>query len=770
MATGAFSSSSPSSFSNSQQPLECLQGAVERVTFHSEESGYSVIRVKVRGHRELVTIVGFVSAITPGESVEAFGEWVQTREYGRQFKAKSLRAVAPSSLEGIEKYLGSGMVKGIGPHFASELVRAFGIEVFNVIEKEPEKLREVGGIGPKRLERITSAWKDQKVIRSIMVFLQGHGVSTSKAVRIFKTYGEEAIEKVKANPYQLARDIHGIGFKSADLIAEKLGIAKNSMIRARAGAAFVLMERIQDGHCAFPEVELLKGASTLLEIEEGILKEAIQLEVTEGHLMREEIRGERCLYPSSIHRCEGEVASLFAALSKGGAPWGKIEVERAIPWVEKQVSLELAPLQREAVQTALSGKATIITGGPGTGKSTLTRSILTILKAKGVQMALCSPTGRAAKRLAECTGMEAKTIHRTLGFDAKKGGFLHDRERPLPVDLVLVDEVSMVDVQLMFSLLKAIPPHAAVILIGDVDQLPSVGPGRVLGDLIDSEVVPVVRLTQVFRQAAQSRIVQAAHRINEGNFPELEHRDGSDFYFISSEDPEATVPKVVELVKERIPRKFGFDPVRDIQVLCPMLRGTLGARNLNLELQKALNPQPSGKVERFGYVFAVGDKVMVLQNDYDKEVFNGDMGFIRSVDSEEQECLIDFDGREVVFEFGELDILQPAYTVTIHKSQGSEYPAIVIPVVTQHYMMLRRNLIYTGITRGKRLVILIGQKKALGIAIRAVGQDARWTFLRERLRLAAGMEARVAVPAGAEASSLTPASGPRGYPLVPEAG
>jgi exodeoxyribonuclease V alpha subunit len=726
----------PSNTQISEAPILRLEGAVERVTFHSEESGYSVLRLKTKGNRDLVTVVGFVSVITPGENIESFGEWIQTKEYGRQFKAKSIRTVAPSTLEGIEKYLGSGMVKGIGPHFAKKLVKSFGFEVFDVIEQSPEKLRSVEGIGPKRIDKITSAWKDQKVIRSIMVFLQGHGVSTSKAVRIFKTYGEESVERVRANPYQLARDIHGIGFKSADVIAEKLGIAKNSIIRARAGVSYVLMERVQRGHCAYPEADLLVEASKLLEIEEETLRQAITAEIGEGHLVRESIEDQRCLYPASIHHCEGEIAQLLKLICQAPLPWQKIDTEKAIPWVEKQVSLKLAPLQKMAVATAVSSKVTIITGGPGTGKSTLTKSILTILKAKNIQMALCSPTGRAAKRLSECTGMEAKTIHRTLGFDPKKGGFTHDRDRPLPIDLLLIDEASMVDVQLMYSLLKAVPQKAAIIIIGDVDQLPSVGPGFVLADLIDSATIATVKLTEVFRQAAQSKIIQAAHRINAGEFPDLEHREGSDFFFITSDDPDATVPKIVDLVKNRIPQKFGTNAIRDVQVLCPMLRGTLGARNLNIELQKALNPEPKAKVDRFGYTFAVGDKVMVLQNDYDKEVFNGDMGFIREIDLEEQECLIDFDEKEVLFEFGELDILQPAYTVSIHKSQGSEYPVVVIPIVTQHYMMLRKNLVYTGITRGKRLVVLIGQKKALAIAIKTSAKDKRWTNLKKKLQAA----------------------------------
>lgn len=704
------------------------------MTFHNPESGFSVLRIKVRAQDALVTVVGIASTMNPGEDIECFGNWVCSKDYGNQFQAKSIRSIPPSSVEGIEKYLASGIVKGIGPCYAKKIARAFGTQVFEIIDNTPEKLHQVRGIGEKRIALITAAWKDQKIIRSIMVFLQTHGVSTSKAVRIYKTYGDDAVKKVQANPYDLARDIYGIGFKSADQIARNLGIAKDSPMRARAGILFVLSNQVQNGHCGYPIADLLKESNELLEIDDTILITALEDELKEKTVVKEPIGEIPCIYLASLHHTEKELAHLIKRLTSGPLPWERFPMDKAIPWVGNKIGIELAPLQQKAVITALTSKVTIITGGPGTGKSTLTKAIVTLLHAKNVPMALCSPTGRAAKRLAECTGMEAKTIHRTLGYDAKKRGFLHNKENPLPIRLLLLDEASMVDIPLAFALFKALPPQAAVIIIGDSDQLPSVGPGKFLRDLIDSRVIPTVRLTQIFRQAAQSHIIQAAHNINQGFLPNLEHRPDSDFYFVQSDDPDTTVPKIIELVQRRIPSKFGLDPMRDIQVLCPMQRGTVGARNLNCELQKALNPNPIARIERFDYQFLVGDKVMVLRNEYDKDVFNGDMGFITEIDSEAQECVIVFDGREVVFEFADLDILQLAYTVTIHKSQGSEYPAVVIPVLTQHYMMLKRNLIYTGITRGKKLVVLVGQKKALIMAIKALSQNTRLTNLVKRLQ------------------------------------
>jgi exodeoxyribonuclease V alpha subunit len=717
------------------QPPVFAQGSVERVTYHNADNGYCVLKVKMQAHRDLVTVVGHVASVSPGQFIETSGEWIQHRDFGLQFKSITLKTIHPSTIEGIEKYLGSGMVKGIGPHFAKKLVEAFAENVFDTIENHPEQLRKVPGIGKVRIEKITRAWKDQKIIREIMVFLQSHGVSTSKAVRIYKTYGQEAVAKVTANPYQLAKDIHGIGFKSADIIAEKLGISKTSLIRARAGINHVLMERISDGHCAYPDHELIQESIQLLEIDEVVLNQALALEVAEGYLFREVIEDQNCLYPAAIYQCEVQVARLLKKLNLSRPPWAEIDAAKELPWVENHLGITLAPLQRDAVRQSLSRKILVITGGPGTGKTTLTRSIVSILKAKKIRMNLCSPTGRAAKRLAECTGMEAKTIHRLLGFDPKKGGFLHNKENPLPLDLLIIDEASMVDIVLLHQLLKAIPPAAALIIVGDVDQIPSVGPGNVLKSIIDSGVIPTVKLTQIFRQAAQSQIIQTAHAINQGKMPALDRRDrSSDFHFVASDSAEGTLAKVIELVKIRIPKAFHFDPTRDIQVLCPMNRGSLGGRAINLELQKVLNPNPAVKVERFGITFAPGDKVIVTTNDYDKEVFNGDIGMIKELDLNEQEAIVDFDGREVIFDFNELDILSLAYAISIHKSQGSEYPVVVIPLSMQHFMMLKRNLIYTGITRGKKLVILVGEKKALAIAVKSKNQGTRLNKLADRLR------------------------------------
>jgi exodeoxyribonuclease V alpha subunit len=716
---------------------EPLSGLVERVTFHSSETGFSVLRVKVRGHRDLVTVLGSAADIHSGEYVQASGHWERHREHGMQFRALFLQVTAPTSLEGIERYLGSGMIKGIGPHFAKRLVKTFGDAVFDVIEKTPERLREVEGIGQVRLKRITTGWADQKAIREIMVFLQSHGIGTSRSVRIFKTYGADAIPLVKENPYRLARDIRGIGFKTADQLAQRLGIPKESMLRARAGISYALIEAVADGHCALPEENLLTLAEELLEIGRGTLAEALALEAAEGGVVIDHIGDTTCVFLPHLRKAEDVVASIIRRQQVGTPPWPLIDQIKALPWVEAQLGVTLAPGQRDAVRLALSSKVLVITGGPGVGKTTIIRSILHILKAKGVTPLLAAPTGRAAKRLGESTGLEAKTIHRLLEFDPKEGGFLRGNDLPLDCDLLVLDEASMVDVPLMAAVLKALPEQAALLVVGDVDQLPSVGPGQVLADLIGCEVVPVARLTEIFRQAAASQIIVNAHRVNRGAMPELAVPTGalSDFIFVEAADPEDAAAKVVKVVSERIPARFGFNAIRDVQVLCPMNRGGVGARSLNLDLQTALNPQRQDQpvVERFGFTYRVGDKVMQIQNDYEKDAFNGDIGFVAAIDTDEAEVLIDFDGRQIVYEFGELDEVVLAYATTIHKSQGSEYPAVVIPVLTQHYPMLQRNLLYTGITRGARLVVLIGQKSAVGIAVRGVGERRRWSKLRELL-------------------------------------
>jgi exodeoxyribonuclease V alpha subunit len=714
---------------------EVLAGLVERVTYQNAENGFCVIRVKARGHRDLVTVVGHSAVISAGEWITASGDWTNDRTHGQQFKARFLKTSAPTSLEGIEKYLASGMIRGIGPVYAKKLLRAFGDKVFDVIETEPDRLREVEGIGPVRATRIATAWAEQKVVREIMVFLHSHGVGSARAVRIYKTYGADAVQVMSENPYRLARDIRGIGFKTADAIAMKLGIDKTAMIRVRAGISYALTEAMNDGHCGLPVAELTPLAEKLLDVPQGLVHTALDLELADGTVIADRLADTACVFLAGLYRAERAIADRLLTLSKGQLPWPWIDSEKAIPWIEQRTGLTLADSQKAAVATALASKVLVVTGGPGVGKTTIVNAILRILSAKGVKLLLCAPTGRAAKRMNEATGLGAKTIHRLLEVDPKGGGFRRDDTNPLDCDLLVIDETSMVDVLLMNALVKAIPDTAALLIVGDVDQLPSVGPGQVLADMITSKAVPVVRLTEVFRQAAESRIIVNAHRINQGVMPDLRKPEAAtDFYFVQAEDPETAVPLIIALVKTRIPRRFALDPIRDIQVLCPMNRGGVGARSLNIELQAALNPAGERKVERFGWTFAPGDKVMQVENDYDKEVYNGDIGYVKDVDPDEGELTASFDGRSVVYGFGELDTLVPAYAATIHKSQGSEYPAVVIPLMTQHYTMLQRNLLYTGVTRGKRLVVLVGQKKAVAIAVRGVSGRRRWSKLGEWLR------------------------------------
>ena len=713
---------------------EVLAGLVERVTFHNAENGFCVLRVKARGRRDLVTVVGHAATISAGEWLTASGEWVNDRVYGQQFKARFLRTSAPTTTEGIERYLASGMIRGIGPVYARKLIRAFGETVFDVIEAAPERLREVDGIGAVRARRIAEAWAEQKVVREIMVFLHSHGVSTARAVRIFRTYGTDAVQVMSENPYRLARDIRGIGFRTADAIAEKLGIARDAMIRVRAGIGHALATAMNDGHCGLPVGELVPLAETLLEVPAPVIGTALELELADGTVIADQVAGTDCVFLAGLHRAERGIAERLRAIAAGALPWPAIDADKAIGWVESHLGMQLAASQNQAVRLALTSKLLVITGGPGVGKTTIVRAILRILAAKSVRILLAAPTGRAAKRLGETTGLEAKTIHRLLEVDPGGGGFRRGADHPLECDLLVIDETSMVDVPLMHALTTAIPDEAALLVVGDVDQLPSVGPGQVLADLIGSGAVPVVRLTEIFRQAAASRIITAAHSVNRGEMPDLGRADPtSDFHFVQADEPEVAVERIVELVKTRIPRRFGLDPIRDIQVLCPMARGGAGSRALNVTLQAALNGEAAPRVERFGWTYAPGDKVMQIENDYDREVYNGDIGFVARIDTEAGEIAIRFDGREVVYSPDELDVLVPAYAATIHKSQGSEYPAVVIPVLTQHYVMLQRNLLYTGITRGRRLVVLVGSRRAVAIAVRNVAGRRRWSKLREWL-------------------------------------
>jgi len=710
---------------------------VERVTFFNEESGFCVLRVKASGHRGLVTVVGSLPSVSAGEWIAAEGTWVRDREYGLQLKAATLRAVPPTTPEGIEKYLGSGMVKGIGPIFAKRLVGKFGGEVLAVIEERWADLEQVDGIGPKRRQRIVQAWAQGKRIREIMLFLHGHGVSTSRAVRIYKTYGDQAIERVSTNPYVLAKDIYGIGFKTADQIAQNVGIPKNSLNRARAGIDHVLLEATSDGHCALPVEKLQVAAVKLLEIDEGTVESALSQMLTSGALMHERIGIESLIFLPHLRKAEEGIAARIKVLTAEPPRYPSIVFEKAAGWCETRTGKKLAPSQREALKTALASKVVVITGGPGVGKTTLVNSLLTILRAKGVKCLLAAPTGRAAKRLSETTGLEAKTIHRLLEVEPATGRFTRNESNPLKCDLLIIDESSMIDVLLMHSLLKAVPEAAGLVLVGDVDQLPSVGPGMVLQDLIESAAVPVVRLTEVFRQAANSRIITTAHRIKKGLM--LESATGnpdSDFHFLERESPEEIAATLENLVRNRIPARFRFDPIRDIQVLCPMNRGSLGVRELNQSLQRTLNPPRAGEasVEKFGWRFQSRDKVIQTENNYEKEVFNGDVGTIEQIDPIEHEVAIRFEDRLVKYDYGELDEISLAYAVTVHKSQGSEFPAVVIPVATQQYMLLQRNLIYTGITRGKELVVVVGQRRALRMAISNNRTQRRYSGLLEALQ------------------------------------
>jgi exodeoxyribonuclease V alpha subunit len=713
---------------------ESLSGVVERVTFHNPENGYAVLRVQASGRRGLVTVIGHLPAVYTGEYLEGEGDWVQDRDHGLQFKASSLRITPPHTKEGIVKYLASGLVKGIGPHYARKIVEVFGDRTLEVIDESPTFLTEVKGIGAKRVQRIRESWREQKAVRGIMVFLQSHGIGTARAVRIYKTYGDTAVETVRANPYRLATDIWGVGFHTADELAGRLGVARDSPLRARAAVRFVLQEMSGEGHVGFPESGVVERTAALTQISADTVRDAIEHERTAGEVVREPQADEPWLYLKPLFLAELGVARSLRNLCDGGHPLPKIDAA-ALRWVEQKMGVELAPAQRDAIRQATEKKVLVITGGPGTGKTTIVRGILEIFTAKRMRCALCAPTGRAAKRLSESTGREAKTIHRLLEFDPGLGGFKRDRDHPLDYDLVVVDEASMVDVVLMNQLLRAVSPWACLVLVGDVDQLPSVGPGTVLADVIASGAVPVVRLTEIFRQAGQSWIVRAAHAVNAGELPASAPAAAGDFYVIEAEQPGVIIDRIVQMVRERIPARFGLDPLRDVQVLTPMNRSELGVRNLNTRLQEVLNP-PRGQaeVQRFGWTFRVGDKVLQTENNYQREVFNGDIGRITHIDAVEQELVAEFDGRPVAYDFGELDELTLAYATSIHKAQGSEYAAVVLPLHTQHYLMLQRNLLYTGITRGKRLVVVVGSRRALARAVQRQDHARRYSLLGQRLR------------------------------------
>jgi len=720
---------------------EELSGQIERITYTNEENGFTIARLSVSGRRDLVTVVGNLMAPAPGEVVKLRGEWSTHPKYGEQFKITHCQTAVPASVHGIQKYLGSGLIKGIGPVMAKRIVKEFGTKTLDIIETDIEKLTRVEGIGPKRIEMIQQAWRDQKEIRDVMLFLQDHGVGSGYAAKIFKHYGNRAIQVVSENPYRLATDIFGIGFLTADRIAEKLGFDRNSRLRAEAGILYVLNQLSDEGHVYFPYQPLLNKCREVLQVPPEIIEEALAAIAEEKRVVIDNGPGtddreekSKAVYLARYYVSEAGIARQLKVLLTTPKAIRPIDEEKAVLWVQDRLAMTLAEDQIRAVKSAARHKALVITGGPGTGKTTIIHAILTIFSRLRVRIHLAAPTGRAAKRMSEVTGREAKTIHRMLEYSLQKGGFQKNDESPLNCDLLIIDEASMIDTVLMYHLLKAVHPEATLILVGDVNQLPSVGAGNVLADMIQSRAVPVVELREIFRQARESRIVVNAHRINSGLLPSLRpSRDRlDDFYFIEREEPEVVLSDIIQLVTERIPGRFGFDPFNDIQVLTPMHKGVVGAGNLNAALQQALNPGEEGLV-RGDRCLRVHDKVMQIRNNYEKEVFNGDMGHIDRIDPELREATVSFDGRPVAYDFTELDEIVLSYAVSVHKSQGSEYPVVIVPLLMQHYMLLQRNLIYTAVTRARKLVILIGAKKALAVAVNTNKTRQRYTRLKERL-------------------------------------
>jgi len=727
-----------------------VEGTVARITYVSEESEYVVARLDVAGRPEPVTIVGTVPSLTPGETLRVHGRWSRHPRYGEQFRVDRYESIVPATIIGIQKYLGSGMIKGIGPVFAKRLVEAFGAETLQVIETAPARLAEVEGIGPKRQQRIAAAWAEQREIREVMLFLQGHGVSPAYAVKISKTYGQEATRTVQENPYRLARDIRGIGFKTADKIARELGIPLDSPLRAAAGILHTLNEFTDEGHVYVPDEELLRATAESLGIPAALLPDALATLAGDEAVIVEPLPATSAVYLAPLHVSEVDLARRLANLLQAPQVFPPIDLAQALPWVEQKTGLGLTEEQRQAVQLALQEKLLIITGGPGTGKTTILQCVIRLLEARKLRMHLASPTGRAAKRLAEVTGREASTLHRLLEWNPREGGFQRNARNPLETDIVVVDEVSMIDLVLAHHLAQAIPLTASLLLVGDADQLPSVGPGTVLQDLLAIPSIPSIHLTTIFRQAAQSRIVSNAHRVNRGEFPDLSVAgpgQAQDFYYLPEEEPEKLQQLIVDLANRRLPTRYGLDPLADIQVLTPMHRGPTGAAQLNASLQAALNPPRSGATEllRGGRIFRVGDRVLQLRNDYDKEVYNGDLGQITKIDAAEQAVVVQMDDREVPYDFSDLDELTLAYAMTVHKSQGSEYLCVILPMHTTHYPMLQRNLLYTAITRAKKLLVVVGTKKAIAIATKNDTIRRRYSRLRERLSASAGAPHRLSL-------------------------
>lgn len=722
-----------------------IEGQIERITFANPETGYTIAKIRISGTDRLITVTGNLMSLAPGEMVKVQGEWINHPKFGHQLKAASCERLTPATREGIEKYLGSGMIKGIGPAMAGRMMASFGIDVLDIIENDIDRLDEVPGIGPERKRIIKEAWDSQKQIRNVMLFLQSYDVSATFAAKIFRRYGNSAIQIVKDNPYRLAEDIPGIGFSTADQIAQKMGIPHDSQDRCAAGILYLLKSLANEGHVYFPYEPLLKKSEELLGVQRKLAAETTGELAVGKKVIIEDLNqsivdfreNNKAVYLNRLHCYETGISKILASLS--GTQKEEIpDIEQIITNAQHELDINLAKKQIEAIRAGAREKVLIITGGPGTGKTTIIKAITKIHEKAGRKVLLAAPTGRAAKRLSEATGYDAKTIHRLLEYQPKLGKFKKSPQDPLKTDLLIIDEASMIDTGLMFYLAGALPLRSALILVGDINQLPSVGPGNVLRDMIFSGTLKVVQLNEIFRQKEESLIVLNAHRINDGVMPAFSktpEKSISDFYFIEEEDPEKILKRIVRLVRKDIPDRFGFDSLEEIQILTPMYKGTVGANNLNAELQKEFNSSHK-EVSRNGILFRLNDKVMQIRNNYEKDVFNGDIGRMESLDLESQQATVVFEGRQVHYDFPDLDELTPAYAISVHKSQGSEYPAVIIPVVTQHYMMLQRNLIYTALTRAKKLAILIGSSKALAMAVRNNKVQKRFTGLEDRLRQA----------------------------------